>query len=113
MRAAEHLIAAANAEDMPALAAMRQDVDVPALAAQEGEIGERRLRSRQDDQRRVARQRLARPDQDQLDRRLGAQRVEIVEIGDVRQQRHGDPDPRPHPPASLTLPPPHAGRGPG
>ncbi len=89
-RPPEHLITAAEAEDSPALAAMGEDVDVPALAAQEFEIRERRLRARQDHQRRIARQRPAGPDHDQLDPRLGAQRVEIVEIGDARQYRHRD-----------------------
>ena len=76
------------------MAAMREDVDVPALAAQEVEIRERRLRARQDHQRRVARQRPSGLDHDQLDPRLGAQRIEIVEIGDARQHRHGDADRR-------------------
>ena len=89
----EHLVAAAQAENPPAVAAMGEEVDVPALGAQEFEIADRRLRARQDHQIRIARQWPAGPDQDQLDRRLGAQRVEIVEIGDARQYRHGDAEP--------------------
>ena len=54
------------------------------------EVRERRLRARQDHQRRVARQRPSGLHHDQLDPGLGAQRVEIVEIGDARQYRHGD-----------------------
>ena len=71
---------------------MREKIDVPPFASQEFEIGDRRLRARKNDKRGVARQRLPRPDHDQLDRRLHAQRIEIVEIGDPRQQRHHNPD---------------------
>ena len=63
----QHLVTAANPEHPPAAAHVRGDVDVPARAAQRREIGERRLRSRQDDERRVAGQRLSRPHEDQLD----------------------------------------------
>ena len=58
--------------------------------AQRGEVGDRRLRARQDDEIGVARQRRARPHRDQLDRGLGVERIEIVEVGDVRQDRHRD-----------------------
>ena len=93
----------------PAVAAMSEDVDVPALAAQEVEVRERRLRARQDHQRRVARQRPSGLDHDQLDPGLGAKRVEIVEIGDARQHRHGDAGDaygwlRRSPPHSFPLP---------
>jgi hypothetical protein len=83
--AAQHLITAANPEHVTAAAAVREDVDIPAFAAQRGEIGERRFRSRQDDERRIARQRVTRPHENQLDAGLGAQRVEIVEIGDIAE----------------------------
>ncbi len=84
----EHLVATAQAEDVPAVTAMRQDVDVPAFAAQKHEIGDRCLRAWYDHQRRVARYGATRPDDVDLDTRLGPQWVEIVEIGDPRQQRH-------------------------
>src|SRR5712691_3118397 len=71
---------------------MRQNVDVPPFAPQKGEVGERRLRTRQDDQPGIARQWRPRPDQHKLDPRLGGERVEIVEIGDARQQGNGNFD---------------------
>ena len=39
----------------------------------------------QDDQVGIARERLARADEDEVDVRLDAQRIEIVEIGDARE----------------------------
>jgi hypothetical protein len=104
---AQHLVAGAQAQHMAAAARMRQDVDVPAFGAQRGEVGERRLRAGQ--QHEIGeRQRAARRHQLERDAGLGAQRIEIVEIGDARQARHGDGErrlvplraPRPH----LTLP---------
>src|SRR5215471_10657668 len=92
--AAQHLIAAAQPEDPSALAVMGDEIDVPSLAAQRFEISDRSFRSRQNDERSVARQRLPRLDKDKLDPRLGAQRVEIVEIGDARQYWDGDADRR-------------------
>src|SRR4029077_4011352 len=91
-RAAEHLVAAANPQHPPAAPAMRENVDVPALTAQRREIGERRLRSRQDDEVRVAGQRRSARDKRHLDRWLGTQGVEIVEIGYMRQEGYGDAD---------------------
>ena len=73
---------------------MRGDVDVKADGAQRREIGDGRFRARQDHEVGVARQRRSRPQPDQIDRRLGLQRVEVVEIGDVGQDRHGDTHPR-------------------
>src|SRR5271167_2779025 len=55
--APQHLIAAAEAEDAPALAPMSQKIDVPPLAAQEFEITDRGLRPRQNHQRGISRQR--------------------------------------------------------
>src|SRR5205807_890242 len=46
--AAQHLITAAEAEDMATLAMMREQIDVPAVVAHEGEIGEGRLRAGED-----------------------------------------------------------------
>ena len=68
--------------------------------AQKDEVGERCLRAGQDHERSIARQRLSRPDQHQLDPPLDAQRIKIVEIGDPREQRDGDLEqivPVPHP----------------
>src|SRR5271167_2532747 len=96
----QHLIAAAETEDATALAPMSQKIDVPTLAAQEFKIADRRLRSRQDHQGDVHRQRSPGSDHDQLDPGLGKQRVEIVEVGDARQYRNRDA----HAPPPLALP---------
>ena len=108
--AAEHLISAANAEDSSALAAMREEVDVPPFAPQGFEIGDRRLRARKNDKRGVARQRLPWPDHDNLNVWLRMEWIEIVEIGDARQQWDRDPD-RPPALTRLPFPPPQAGEG--
>src|SRR4029077_1068680 len=90
--------------DVAALAMVRQDIDVPAFAPQTSEVGERRLRARQDDEHGIARQRCSWPDQHKLDRGLYRERVEIVEIGDARQEGDGDlyrsglSSPHPNPP---------------
>ena len=42
----------------------------------------------------IAGQRRARPHANEIDRGLGIERIEIVEIGDVRQDRHRDAQPR-------------------
>src|SRR6266567_1488473 len=89
---AQHLVAAAEAEDLPAVAVMGEQVDVPTLASQEFEIADRRLRTGKDHQHDIARQRLPGWHKDQLYPRLGSQRVEIIEIGDAGQQWDSDPD---------------------
>ena len=89
---AQHLIAAADAEHRAAAAMVGRDVDIPALFPQEGEIGDGRLGPRQDDEVSVPRQRIARRHHVDGDVGLGAQGVEIVEIGDAREHRHGDAD---------------------
>ena len=89
-RPPQHLIAAAQAEHQSAAAAMRGDIDVKAGGAQRGKIGDGRLRARQDHEIGVAGKRRSRPQPNQIDRGLGLQRIEIVEIGNVRQDRHGD-----------------------
>ena len=91
-RAPEHLIAAAEAEDQTAAAPMRGDVDVEAGAAQSRKIRDRRLRAGQHDEIGIARERRTRPHAHQINRGLGRERIEIVEIGDVRQDRHRDFD---------------------
>src|SRR6185437_12030737 len=92
--AAEHLIAAAQTEHAAAAAKMGNDIDVEARVTQRREIGDGRLRTGQDDEVGVARQRCARLHFDEIDRRLRIERVEIVEICDMRQQRNGNLDAR-------------------
>ncbi len=58
-RAAEHLIAAAQAEHMAAAPHMRLEIHVPPLRAQEGEIPDGGFRARQDDRLGIAGQGLA------------------------------------------------------
>ncbi len=91
---AEHLIAAAQSDDDPAAPDMGADIDIPALGADERQVRERRLGSRQDDEIGVARQGFAGPDEGDGDVGLGDQRIEIVEIGDPGEHRHGDADVR-------------------
>ena len=88
--AAEHLVAAADSQDGAAAPQMGPEVDVPAEFPERGEIGDGRLRARQDDQRGVARHRLVRPEKDEIDTGIEAQRIEIVEIGDTRIGQHDD-----------------------
>ncbi|OWK23777.1 hypothetical protein AJ87_29860 [Rhizobium yanglingense] len=89
-RAPEHLIPAADAYDAPATPDVRLQIAVPAGSAQITEVGNRRFRPGQDHQRCIARQPVSRLHEDELDIGLGTQRIEIVEIGDARQNRYGD-----------------------
>ena len=87
---AEHLIAAAQAKHRSAAANVRGDVDVEAAFAQRRERRNRRLRARQDDEVDIAGQRRAGMNADQIDIRFRLQWIEIVEIGDLRQDRDGN-----------------------
>ena len=69
---------------------MRLQVDVPAGRAQGREVGDGRLRARQDDQRGVAGDRLAGPEEDEIDALFQPQRIEVVEVGDARIGEHDD-----------------------
>ena len=71
---------------------MGQDVDVPALPLEEGEVGERRFRARQQNEVGIAREGPAGLDDLDRDRLLGGERIEVVEIGDPRKPRRGDRD---------------------
>ena len=66
-----------------------EDVDVPALGAEGGEVGEGRLGAGNDDEV-GGRQRAAGFDDFQAYAGGEPQRVEIVEIGNARQARHGN-----------------------
>ena len=80
---AEHLVAAANADDAATAAHMRGYIAVPSLFTQIQQVTDRRLRARQHHQSRIGRQTLSSADEDQIDIRFGPQRIEIVEIGDA------------------------------
>ncbi len=99
--AAQHLVAAANAEDAATGAMMGEDVDVPAVFAQGGEIGAGRLGAGDEDEIGIARQGLAGLNQGHGDAGLGAEGIEVVEIGDARQARHGDVEAAPLPRAHV------------
>ena len=70
---------------------MGEKIDVPPLRAEKGEVGDRRLAARQYDK--IAdRQRLSGGDEHEEHGGLHPQWVEIVEIGDAGEHRHGDRD---------------------
>ena len=84
---AEHLKAAADAEDLAAVAQVAGDGGVPAVLAQARQVGAHALRAGQDDQ--VGRRyRLAGADELQIHLRVQAQRVEVGVVADARQHRH-------------------------
>ena len=92
--AAHHLIAAAYAEDAAAAPQMRREIDVPARLAESAArsaivaLEPGRMTS-------LASAGRGSPGETSTRRtpRLGAQRIEIVEIGDIGQQRNGDGEP--------------------
>ena len=88
--AAQHLVAAANANDMPTASNMPLEVAVPPLLPQEQQVAYGGLGARQDHKARILRQWMAGRHEHDLDRRLGPERIEVIEIGDARQHRHGD-----------------------
>ena len=90
--AAEHLVAGAEAEDAAAAAEVGGDVDVEAGGAEGGEVGDGGLRAGEEDEVGVAGEGRAGPDADEFDLRVGGERVEVVEVGDVREDRDGDAD---------------------
>src|SRR6185437_9493902 len=73
---------------------MRHEIDVEAGVAERREVVDGGLRARENNKCRVARQSGPRLHAHQLDRRLGVERIEIVEIGDVRQDGDRDLDAR-------------------
>ena len=73
---------------------MRGNIDVESGSAQRGKIGDGRLRAGQHDEIGVARKRLARPHVNEIDVGLSIERIEIVEIRDMRQDGNDDPNPR-------------------
>ena len=86
----QHLIAAANAQDMSAAPQMGGKVDVPTLSAQKGQIATGRFGSRQNDQPRITRNGLPRAHHDKIDARLGLQGIKIVKVRNAREGQAGD-----------------------
>ena len=86
----QHLITAADAQHRPPAAHVSLQIHVPALFPHKRQVGKGRLGSGQDHQISVGGYDLARLDEDQLDPRLGRQRVEIVKVGNPRQPQHRD-----------------------
>jgi len=87
---AQHLVTTANAEHPAPGTDLRLDIDVPAFRLERRQVGPRRLAARQDDQIGSFGNRRARLNDHDIDARFGAERIEIVEVGDTRQARHGD-----------------------
>ena len=80
---------------------MGQDVDVPAGLAQRRQVGAGGLAAGNDDEVGIAGERTAGPDDVDADAGLRPQRIEIVEIGDARQARHGNAETAGPPVGSL------------
>ena len=72
---------------------MGGDVDVEAGGAQGAQVGERGLGAGEEDEVDVAGNRRSGADAQEIDVGLGREGVEVVEIGDVGQDRDGDADP--------------------
>ena len=90
---AEHLIAAADADDRAAVGGGARDRGVQTALAQPREIGHGRLAAgKHDDVRAI--DRLGVCDEAYGHARLGGQRLEIVEVRDARQAGHGHAQPR-------------------
>ena len=81
--AAQHLVAAAQADHLAAVTQVLADRLLPAPRAQPVEVGTHRLGTGQHDQV-GGRRRFARPDPAEIDLRMQAQRVEIVVVGGAR-----------------------------
>src|ERR1700730_18805936 len=77
---------------MTAAPEVREKIDIPALAPERREAGDRRLRTGENDEHRLGGQGLAAFDHDNADLTLQIKRIEIVEIGDARQDRNRDRD---------------------
>ena len=88
----QHLITATQSDHPAAAPHMRRQVLVPALFPQEGQIAEGRLGAGYEDEISIAGQRVTGLDDHHVDVGFGGQRVEVVEIGDAGQTRHGDFD---------------------
>ena len=86
---AEHLQAAADANQLAAVTQMPADCCFPALRAQPRQIGLHGFRSGQNDQIAGGR-RFVRADEAEIDFRMKAQRVEVVVIGNARVGRRDD-----------------------
>ena len=66
---------------------MRGNVDVPALRAERAKVGDGRLRPRQDDEIADG-EGMSLLYHDDVDVGFRRQRIEVVEIGDMRQEGH-------------------------
>ena len=88
--AAQHLIPTTNANDVTAAAVMRLKINIPAIGAKIFQITDGGLAAGQDYERRVTGQGVTLFNNFDGDIWLGDQRVEIIEVGNPRQTRHGD-----------------------
>ncbi len=88
--AAEHLVAAAQPEDGAAAAGVGDDVDGEAGGAQAARSAMVDFRAGEDDEVGVGGEDGACAKAEEVDGGLGVERVEVVEVGDVGQDRDGD-----------------------
>ena len=87
--AAEHLVAAAEADQLAAVAQVLLIAASQPCARSQARSALHGLGAGQDDQV-AGRDRLARPDPAEVDLRVQAQRVEVVVVGDAREDRRDD-----------------------
>ena len=90
--ATQHLEPAAYSQNPTAATVMGLEVDVPPLRTQEGKVGPRGLRVRNDDHRSIAWNGLSRPNHFELDAGMRFQGIEIVEIRNAGQGEAGNLD---------------------
>ena len=81
-------------ENHSAPAPMRGNIDVESGGAQHRKVGDGRFRAGQHHEIGVAGQRRTRAHANEIDVGLGVERIEIVEISDMRQNRDCDTHPR-------------------
>ena len=90
----QHLVSAAQPHHHAATPQMCRDVDVPAMITKECQVGNGGFRPRQQNEIGICGNHITGLDQRHIHIRLAGKRVQIVEIGDAAQHRHGDADGR-------------------
>ncbi len=86
----QHLIPAANPQDMAAAPHVGCQINIPTLGLEMGQVVDGGFAARQDHQRCVAGQGAALFDDVYRNAGFGHQWVQIVEVGNAAQARHGD-----------------------
>ena len=88
--AAEHLVAAAKAKHAAAPSDMGLEVNVPTLCPQSGEVSHGGFGAGNDDQARIAGNRLVSPQEADRNTGFQAQGIEIIEIGNAGQSQNAN-----------------------